>query len=57
MKEGLLYFTDTHLTAIGLLIFFSFFSIVVLWSFLPWNNQKFRRYEMLPFENGEHHES
>ena len=29
---GLSYFTDTYLTSIGLLIFFSFFMAVVIWT-------------------------
>ena len=31
-QEGLAYFTDTHLTAIGLLIFFVFFLGVLFWT-------------------------
>lgn len=56
MKEGLMYFTDTHLTAIGLILFFGFFLGVIWWSFLPLNRQRFRRFESIPFEHGENHE-
>ena len=31
MKEGMSYFTDTHLTAIGLLIFFVWFVVMCVW--------------------------
>lgn len=37
-QEGLSYFTDTHLTVLGLIIFFAFF-IGVVW----WVSQKSRR--------------
>lgn len=57
MKQGLLYFTDTYLTVIGLLIFFGFFLSVIWWTSLPRNKNRFRRFENLPFENGENHES
>jgi len=56
MKDGLLYFTDTYLTAIGLVIFFSFFLGVVWWASLPVNKKRFRHYETLPFENGDRYE-
>lgn len=56
MKEGLLYFTDTHLTAFGLVLFFSFFIAVIVWVTLPVNKTRFRRFESLPFENGEKHD-
>lgn len=57
MKEGMQYFTDTYLTIGGLIIFFGFFVAVNVWCALPLNRGRFRRFENLPFEKEESHES
>lgn len=56
MKEGLRYFTDIHLTSIGLLIFFCFFIGVVLWTSRKNSRSLYQRLENLPLQNGDSHE-
>ena len=50
MKEGLKYFTDTHLTVIGLFIFFSFFVGVIWWTSLKANKEQYKKLEQIPLE-------
>lgn len=53
MKDGLAYFTDTHLTAVGLVIFFVFFVGVIWWTSLKANKTNYRQLEQLPLNDGE----
>jgi cytochrome c oxidase cbb3-type subunit 4 len=48
MKQGLLYFTDTYLTIIGLMIFFGFFLTALVWVFLPRNRNLYKYTAQLP---------
>ncbi len=57
MKQlGLKYFTDTHLTAMGLLIFFLFFVGVLFWVYRKNSTQLYAELGNMPLENGENHE-
>ena len=51
-QEGLLYFTDTYLTTLGLLIFFAFFVSMLFWVSRPYNKKKFKHLEQMPIEKG-----
>lgn len=54
MKQlGLSFFTDTNLTAAGLLIFFVFFIGVLWWTSLGGNKAAYRKLEQLPLNDGE----
>lgn len=54
MKQlGLSFFTDTHLTALGLLIFFIFFLGVLWWTSLQVNKANYKKLEQLPLSDGE----
>lgn len=54
MKQlGLSFFTDTHLTALGLLIFFGFFMGVLWWTSLKVNKAAYKNLEQLPLNDGE----
>ncbi len=49
MKQlGLAYFTDTHLTALGLLIFFFFFVGVLFWVYRKSSTSLYHRMEQMP---------
>jgi Cbb3-type cytochrome oxidase component FixQ. len=52
-QEGLAYFTDTYLTAIGLLIFFLFFCAVLLWINRKSAKQFYGKMEQIPLNDGE----
>ncbi len=52
-QEGLAYFTDTQLTALGLLIFFIFFIGVLVWTSLKDNKAIYKNLEQLPLKDGE----
>lgn len=52
-QEGLAYFTDTHLTAMGLLIFFLFFVGVLFWVYRKSSNSLYSRMEQMPLKDGE----
>jgi cbb3-type cytochrome oxidase subunit 3 len=52
-QDGLAYFTDTHLTALGLIIFFVFFIGVLCWTSLKANKAIYRNLEQLPLKEGE----
>jgi cytochrome c oxidase cbb3-type subunit IV len=52
MKYGLNYFTDTHLTVIGLLIFFSYFAFMLLQVFKS-SSEHIAHLENIPFNNKE----
>ncbi|MNT14842.1 Cbb3-type cytochrome oxidase component FixQ [compost metagenome] len=52
-QEGLQYFTDTHLTAIGLLIFFLFFVGVLLWINRKSAKSFYSKMEQVPLNDGE----
>lgn len=55
MKEGLMNFTDTYLTSVGLMIFFVFFVTVVIWTNLKSQKDLYLKMEKMPLE-GENHE-
>lgn len=51
-QEGLLHFTDTHLTVIGLLIFFSYFAFMLIQVFKS-SPDHIAHLENIPFNNKE----
>lgn len=53
MKEGLKYFTDTHLTSIGLLLFFTFFVAVVFWVFRKGSKAYYNQTAKMPLDGEE----
>lgn len=54
MKQaGLMYFSDIHLTAIGLLIFFMFFMGVLFWVNRKSSIELYNRLEQIPLKDGE----
>lgn len=52
-QEGLSFFTDTHLTVLGLLIFFVFFISVVLWVNRKNAGSYYKNMEQMPLNDGE----
>lgn len=50
MKEGLKYFTDTHLTSIGLLLFFTFFVAVIFWVFRKGSKPFYNHTAQMPLD-------
>ena len=52
MKNGLSYFTDTHLTVIGLLIFFSYFAFMLVQVFKS-SPEHISHLENIPFDSKE----
>ena len=56
MKEGLKYFTDTHFTLFGLLIFFIWFVLMCFWVYRLQSPQFHEQMSMLPLndEGGRH---
>lgn len=57
MKEGLKYFTDTHFTLLGLLIFFIWFLAMCYWVYRLQPRQFHDSMSFLPFnEEGISHE-
>lgn len=54
-QEGLRYFTELHLTTIGLLIFFFFFVGVILWVYRKPSKEIYNRMEQLPLADGDYH--
>ena len=52
-QDGLAYFTDTHLTALGLVIFFVFFAGVLVWTSLKANKAAYRKMEQIPLIDGD----
>lgn len=52
-QEGLSYFTDTHLTILGLLIFFVFFIGVVIWVNRKNVHGYYKNMEQMPLNDGE----
>ncbi|UOF01569.1 cbb3-type cytochrome oxidase subunit 3 [Bdellovibrio reynosensis] len=52
-QEALKYFTDTHLTAMGLVIFFLFFAGVVAWVYRKHSKEIYAHLEQLPLKGGE----
>lgn len=54
MKQlGLSYFTDIHLTVLGLAIFFTFFVCVCLWAYRKSGSAIYQRIEKFPLQDGE----
>ena len=53
MKEGLINFTDTYLTLIGLVIFFVWFVVMLIWVLKITPQKQHQLMSMLPFENDE----
>lgn len=53
MKDGLKYFTDTHLTSIGLILFFIFFVGVVFWVFRKGSKQYYNQTAQMPLGEDE----
>lgn len=51
MTDGLKYFTDTYLTSIGLILFFTFFIAVLFWIFRKGSTQFYNKAAQIPFEN------
>ncbi len=56
MKEGLKYFTDTHFTLLGLLIFFIWFVLMCFWVYRLQSPQFHEQMSLLPLndEGGRH---
>ncbi|MFV8249792.1 cbb3-type cytochrome oxidase subunit 3 [Bdellovibrio bacteriovorus] len=52
-SEGLKFFTDTHLTAMGLLIFFLFFVGVMIWVYRKNSTEIYAHMEQIPLKDGE----
>lgn len=52
-QEALKYFTDTHLTALGLLIFLVFFVGVLFWVYRKSSTELYSKLEQLPLKGGE----
>lgn len=52
-QEGLAYFTDTHLTAVGLLIFFVFFLGVLIWTLRKTQKAVYKELAQIPLDDGE----
>jgi cbb3-type cytochrome oxidase subunit 3 len=52
-QEGLSFFTDTHLTILGLLIFFVFFICVVAWVSRKNVRGFYKNMENMPLNDGE----
>jgi cytochrome c oxidase cbb3-type subunit IV len=50
-QEGLMYFTDTHLTVLALCIFFGYF-LMVLFRALKSSKKEIAHLESLPFHEG-----
>ncbi|MCM2354105.1 MAG: cbb3-type cytochrome c oxidase subunit 3 [Pseudobdellovibrio sp.] len=53
-QEGLKFFTDTYLTIIGFLIFFSYFIYVTV-NALRTPKKQINEFAHIPFSNGEDH--
>lgn len=49
-------FTDVNLTALGLIIFLSFFAGVLIWTSLKQNKRAYQVIQNIPFEDGESYE-
>lgn len=47
---GLTFFTDTYLTVVGLLIFFSLFVLILILQVKSYTPNKVKHFEKLPFE-------
>ncbi|MCX7979252.1 MAG: cbb3-type cytochrome c oxidase subunit 3 [Bdellovibrionaceae bacterium] len=52
-KEGLSYFSDTHLTLVGLGIFIVVFTGVILWTWYQSKHNAYSEVERLPLEGDE----
>ena len=52
-QEGLKFFTDTDLTACGLLIFFLFFIAVCFWIYRKGSQNLYHRMSQLPLIQGD----
>lgn len=52
-QDGLKFFTDTHLTSIGLMIFFLFFVGVMFWIYRRNSKELYSGMEQLPLNDGE----
>ncbi len=50
LREGLAFFTDTHLTVIALVLFFSTFAGVVLWTFRKSARKHYEYMARLPLD-------
>lgn len=50
LKQGLQYFTDTHLTVAGLGIFLLMFFSVLVWVSLKQNKARYQQIEQLPLD-------
>ena len=51
MTDGLKYFTDTHLTSIGLILFFTFFIAVLFWIFRKGSKKFYNQAAKIPFNH------
>lgn len=51
-QEAFSYFTDTQVTALGLIIFFVFFIGVLCWTSLKANKIIYKELEQLPLQEG-----
>lgn len=55
LKEGLSYFTDTHITLIGLALFMILFIGIIFWTRRQSTNEIYSQLSELPLQNeGEH---
>lgn len=48
MKEGLVFFTDTHLTVIGLILFFVLFLVLTVMHSWLYDSEKLKEISQLP---------
>jgi cytochrome c oxidase cbb3-type subunit 4 len=55
-QEGLIYFTDTHLTVLGLLLFFLFFIVMLFRVCRKSAKSYYEELSLLPLKDGDHHE-
>ncbi len=51
-QDGLMYFTDTYLTVIGLMIFFGYFLLILFKAFQS-SKSEIKHLENLPFNQNE----
>ena len=49
-QEGLAFFTDTHLTTLGLLIFFVFFLSMLIWTLRKTQKAVYRELAKIPLD-------
>lgn len=51
-QEALKYFSEIHLTVFGLVLFFTFFTVMVLWVNRKSGKQLYQRLARIPLDGG-----